>query len=109
VRAARRGDLVSHRRAMRHVVGQMSVAVTSRAMLLGFDAVGFDPDLAYVIALWVPVIGSALVVEIASLRSRPSVRSAMQVIERSRREFYPLALLVRVCSPLARPFVRLGR
>ena len=31
VRAARRRDLLSHARMMRHVVGQMSVAVTSRA------------------------------------------------------------------------------
>lgn len=30
--AARRRDLVPHRRAMRHVAGQMSVAVTSRAL-----------------------------------------------------------------------------
>ena len=43
VLAARRGDIVLHRRAMRHVVAQMSVAVTSRAMLLGFDAVGVRP------------------------------------------------------------------
>jgi uncharacterized membrane protein len=108
VLAARRGDVVSHRRAMRHVVGQMSVAVTSRALLLGLDAVGVDPDFAYVVALWGPVLASAAVVEIVSLRSVPSIRCAAQLVERTCREFYPLALLVRIRS-LARPLVRLGR
>jgi hypothetical protein len=67
VLAARRRDLRSHRRAMLHVVAQMSVAVTSRAMLRGFDALGLDPDLAYVFALWAPVLLSAAVAEITSL------------------------------------------
>jgi uncharacterized membrane protein len=108
VLAARLGDVVLHRRAMRHVVGQMSVAVTSRALLLGLDAIGIDPDFAYVVALWGPVLASAAVVELVSLRSVPSIRSAVQLTERTRREFNPLALLVRVRS-LARPLVRLGR
>jgi uncharacterized membrane protein len=108
VMAARRGDVVLHRRAMRHVVGQMSVAVTSRAMLLGLDAVGFNPDVAYVVALWGPVLASAAVVELVSMRSTPSIRSAAQLLERICRELSPLALLVRVRS-VARPVVRLGR
>lgn len=108
VLAARRGDVVLHRRAMRHVVGQMSVAVTSRALLLGLDAVGIDPDLAYIVALWGPVLASAAVVELVSLRSVSSIRSAVRLTERTRREFNPLALLVRVRS-LARPLVRIGR
>jgi uncharacterized membrane protein len=108
VLAARRGDVVLHRRAMRHVVGQMSVAVTSRALLLGLDAVGVDPDFAYVVALWGPVLASAAVVELVSLRSVLSLRSATQFIERTRREFHPLALLVRVRS-FTRPLVRFGR
>jgi hypothetical protein len=45
VLAARRRDFASHERAMRHVVAQMSVAVSSRAMLLALDAIGFDPEL----------------------------------------------------------------
>ena len=61
--AARRRDFGSHRRAMRHVVGQMSVAVVSRVMIVGFDVAGFDPRLAYVVALWVPVLGAIAVVE----------------------------------------------
>src|SRR5262245_43108991 len=36
VTAARRRDLVLHRRAMQHVLGQMSVAVASRALIVGF-------------------------------------------------------------------------
>jgi hypothetical protein len=109
VLAARRGDVVVHRRAMRHVVAQMSVAVTSRALLLGLDAVGIDPDFAYVVALWGPVLASAAVVELVSPRSVRSLRStAAQIKERTRREFYPLALLVRVRS-VARPLFRLGR
>jgi hypothetical protein len=67
--AARRRQFAPHRRAMRHVVAQMSVAVTSRALMLGFDAVGVDPDLSYGIALWVPVVGSAAIVELVSART----------------------------------------
>jgi uncharacterized membrane protein YozB (DUF420 family) len=70
VRAARRRDVNSHSHAMRHVVAQMSVAVTSRAMLIGLDAWGVDPDAAYVVALWVPVLFSALVAEAISRRFR---------------------------------------
>jgi uncharacterized membrane protein len=102
VAAARRRDLVSHRRAMRHVFAQMSVAVTSRALLLGFDRVGIDPDVAYVVALWVPVLVSA---GVAELVSSPST---VQLIGRLRREISPLALVVRVRS-LARPLARHGR
>jgi uncharacterized membrane protein YozB (DUF420 family) len=106
--AARRGDVAQHGRAMRHVLGQMSVAVTSRALLLGLDAAGVDPDFAYVVALWGPVLASAAVVELVSLRSVSPIRSVVQLMERTRREFSPLALLVRVRS-FARPLVRLGR
>lgn len=61
--AARRRELATHRRAMGHVFAQMSVAVTSRAMLMALDALGVSPDLAYVIALWLPVVGSAVAAE----------------------------------------------
>ena len=107
VLAARRGDIVLHRRAMRHVVAQMSVAVTSRAMLLGLDAVGFDPDLAYVVALWGPVLASAAAVELFSLRSAYA-GSIAPLLERTRRELPPLALLLRRRS-VARSVARLGR
>ena len=102
ITAARRRDLISHRRAMRHVFAQMSVAVTSRALLSGLDIVGFDPDLAYVVALWVPVLASAAVAELASFAS------LVKLLGRIRREIYPLALVVRVRS-LVRPLARFGR
>jgi uncharacterized membrane protein YozB (DUF420 family) len=70
VRAARRRELNSHSHAMRHVVGQMSVAVTSRAMLTSFGYLEIDPDTAYVVALWGPVLFSALVAEALSRRFR---------------------------------------
>ncbi|HEX2878353.1 MAG TPA: DUF2306 domain-containing protein [Polyangiaceae bacterium] len=70
VRAARRRELNSHSHAMRHVVAQMSVAVTSRAMLIGLDTWSVDPDTAYVVALWVPVLFSAGVAEAISRRFR---------------------------------------
>ncbi|MEM9695620.1 MAG: DUF2306 domain-containing protein, partial [Myxococcota bacterium] len=65
---ARRKKMASHAWAMRHVTAQMSVAVTSRAMLVALDIGGVDPDTAYVAALWIPVVASALVVEWISRR-----------------------------------------
>jgi hypothetical protein len=94
--AARRRAFASHRRAMRHVVGQMSVAVTSRALIVGLDAVGMDPDVVYVLALWGPVLASVAVAELISLRSVFSKSASAHHIERIRREASPLALLVRV-------------
>jgi hypothetical protein len=73
VRAARRRELHSHSHAMRHVVAQMSVAVTSRAMLIGLGHIEIDPDTAYVVALWGPVLFSALVAEVVSRRFRFSL------------------------------------
>jgi uncharacterized membrane protein len=66
VEAARRRQLLGHARAMRHVVAQMSVAVTSRALLLVLDRIGMAPDTAYIVALWVPVVGSAVIAELIS-------------------------------------------
>jgi hypothetical protein len=107
VRAARRRDLILHARAMRHVLGQMSVAVVSRALIIGLDAAGVDPNVAYVAALWGPVLASAVVVELMSRRSLWQ-RSSVQLSERIRREISPLALLVRVRT-FVRPLARLGR
>ena len=75
VAAARRRDFVAHRRAMRHVVGQMSVAVSSRALIVAFDAAGFAPEVAYLLALWGPVLMTALSVELAG---RPSLRARLR-------------------------------
>lgn len=71
VHYARQKQLAAHARAMRHVVAQMSVAVTSRAMLIGFDFTGLSPDTAYLVALWIPVMASALVAEWVSGRLLP--------------------------------------
>jgi len=108
VRAARRRDLVLHGRAMRHVVGQMSVAVVSRALIVGLDAAGISPDVAYVVALWGPVLASAAIVELMSRRSLIWNRSSVQLVERIRRELSPFALVVRVRA-FVRPLARLGR
>jgi hypothetical protein len=63
VRTARAGDFAAHRRCTAHVLAQLSVAVTSRALLVLLDRTSLDPDQAYVAALWLPVVGSALVAE----------------------------------------------
>jgi 4-amino-4-deoxy-L-arabinose transferase-like glycosyltransferase len=76
VRTARARRLVEHRRWVLHVLAQLSVAVTSRAMLFAFDAAAVDEQLAYLVSLWVPVIGSFGLVELLSNRTRPRTRSA---------------------------------
>jgi hypothetical protein len=105
-----RPDMSAHQRAMRHVFGQMSVAVTSRALLLGFDALGVDPGVAYVVALWGPVLATAAIVEVLSLPSSVfGRRRGDSNPERvSHREMSALGSVVRVRS-LLRPFARLGR
>jgi hypothetical protein len=69
IREARARRFPAHRRFVLHVLAQLSVAVTSRAMLSGFDAVAFDPDRAYLIALWLPVAASAAAVELICWRN----------------------------------------
>ena len=64
VRRARAKDYVGHRRYMLHVLAQLSVAVTSRALLTLLDTVGIDPDPAYLFALWAPVLAGVAVVEV---------------------------------------------
>jgi uncharacterized membrane protein len=108
VLAARRRDFAAHRRAMRHVVGQMSVAVSSRALILGLNALGVDPDVCYVVALWGPVLISAGIVELISLPSVSRAPSPVPLVERIRREVSPLAVVLRVRA-IFRPVARLGR
>jgi uncharacterized membrane protein YozB (DUF420 family) len=76
VLSARKRDYIAHRRAMHHVVAQMSVAVTSRALMMALDAYGMNPDTAYVVALWAPVLLSAGFVEAISWRSAAVPRAA---------------------------------
>lgn len=103
IRDARRRDLVRHRHAMRHVFAQMSVAVSSRALLYVFDAAGMSPDLAYVVALWGPVLGSAAAAEWFS-----SSTSIAQPFTRIGHVFGKVARSLGARS-LARPLARLGR
>ncbi len=70
VRTARAGNFVAHRRNALHVLAQLSVAVTSRAMLFGLDAANVDPDRAYLLSLWLPVVASAAVVHLYVPASR---------------------------------------
>jgi uncharacterized membrane protein YozB (DUF420 family) len=108
VRAARRRALRAHARAMQHVVAQMSVAVTSRALIVGLDLAGIDPDVAYVAALWVPVLLSAAAVEWMTRRPVGTHENNVWLFERIARELSPLPLFVRIRA-FIRPFARLGR
>lgn len=101
VLAARRRDLTTHAHMMRHVVAQMSVAVTSRVLIVLLDVAGMEPDTAYVVALWGPVLLSAAVAELVSgRRGNRTLR-----LERNSREIFPLARLARVRAvrSVARP------
>ena len=89
VLAARRRELLAHGRAMRHVLAQMSVAVTSRALILGLDALEVEPARSYVLALWVPVLASAAIAEWSSWRPALSTPTLVHSVERSRREVLP--------------------
>lgn len=82
VRAARARRFVEHRRWVLHVLAQLSVAVTSRAMLFGFDAANVDEQLAYLVSLWLPVVGSFGLVELLAPRSGSRVRTASPFILR---------------------------
>ncbi len=106
VRAARRRDLTAHARAMRHVLAQMSVAVSSRALIVALDAAGSDPELVYVVALWGPVLVSAAVAELIS-RRRLSF-NPFPTLHRISHDISSLAPLVRIRS-FARPVARPGR
>jgi uncharacterized membrane protein len=76
VRTARARDFAAHRRWSSHVLAQLSVAVSSRALLVLFDRAGVHPELAYITALWVPVVGSAVAAELLTSprRNRHAVR-----------------------------------
>lgn len=108
VRAARRRDLMLHARTMRHVVAQMSVAVSSRVLILALDMMSVDPDKAYVLALWVPVLASAALAEVLSRRASVSNHHRSSIVERIRREVSPLAFVVRIRA-FVRPLARFGR
>jgi uncharacterized membrane protein len=78
VRYARRGDFAAHRRCVLHVLAQLSVAVTSRALLLLLSRTAMSPDAGYVLALWLPVVASAAA---AWLIGRPNRRTGRRTHE----------------------------
>lgn len=73
IRTARARRFREHRRWVWHVLAQLSVAVTSRAMLFAFDALAVDETAAYLVSLWLPVIGSFALVELVSRRTTQPV------------------------------------
>ena len=107
IAAARQRELTSHARMMRHVVAQMSVAVSSRLLLFAFDVAGMNPELAYVIALWGPVLASFAVAELVSRRVE-TVPNVTHIIQRIYREVSPFVLRVRSRSDDL-PVTRFGR
>lgn len=64
VERARARDMKSHRRFSAHVVAQLSVAVVSRFVLVGAEELGLYSEWVYIAALWVPVLGCAVIAEI---------------------------------------------
>jgi hypothetical protein len=75
VQSARRKDYRAHRRFALHVSGQLSVAVVSRMLLVGAEELGVYAEWVYVSALWLPVLGSALFVELTRGRLRDLISS----------------------------------
>jgi hypothetical protein len=63
IEAARARDFKAHRRFSTHVAAQLSVAVLSRVLLIGAEQLELYSEWVYVAALWVPVIGCAVVAE----------------------------------------------
>ena len=63
VQAARSRRFREHRRYSGHVFAQLVVAIVSRVILVGADRFALDPVTTYVVALWGPVLGCALVAE----------------------------------------------
>jgi hypothetical protein len=74
VQTARARRFVAHRRWTLHVIAQLGVAVASRLLLPAFEAAALEPELAYLIALWLPVLGSILLVEQRRDHARPVPR-----------------------------------
>ncbi|HEX5036074.1 MAG TPA: DUF2306 domain-containing protein [bacterium] len=70
IRDARMKRYASHRRFAFHVLGQLSVAVTSRALLFVLESANLNLDVAYLVSLWVPVLGTFALVEVLASPAR---------------------------------------
>jgi hypothetical protein len=66
IRAARVRKLLAHRRFSAHVTAQLSVAVLSRVLLVAAETGGSYSTWVYVAALWLPVLGCAVVAELVT-------------------------------------------
>lgn len=75
IRAARAKQFVRHRRFVFHVLGQLSVAVTSRVMLYVLESSNINLDFAYLVSLWVPVLGTFALVEYLASPIQPKLIS----------------------------------
>lgn len=64
IQNARAGNMRAHRRYSSHVAAQLAVAVVSRFLLIGAELLGRYDEWTYVAALWIPVLGCALVAEL---------------------------------------------
>ena len=84
VHAARAGRYAAHRRFVLHVVAQLAVAVVSRGMLFAADAARLDHDTAYLVSLWLPVLGCAAIVEWLAGPRHPSWRNHASLSSRRR-------------------------
>lgn len=93
IRTARGRKFAQHRRYVLHVLAQLSVAVTSRALLVAFSACSIPEETAYLVALWLPVLASAAAVELfASPRRNHETSRAFQL---------PIRLAIRLAVRLA--------
>jgi uncharacterized membrane protein len=63
VAAVRAGHIAAHRRYSAHVTAQLSVAVSSRILLIGAELFELRESWVYAAALWLPVLASAAVAE----------------------------------------------
>ncbi|MBL7685657.1 MAG: DUF2306 domain-containing protein [Deltaproteobacteria bacterium] len=63
IHEARAKRYARHRVFTFHVLGQLGVAVLSRAILVAFDSYPLNPDLIYLISLWIPVVGTFIFIE----------------------------------------------
>lgn len=70
VQSARAGRMQAHHRYSAHVAAQLAVAVVSRFALIGAEQAGLYSEWTYIAALWLPVIGCALVAELTTRQRR---------------------------------------
>jgi hypothetical protein len=75
IRWARAKRFAQHRLYAFHVLGQLSVAVSSRAMLFLLETSNLDADSAYLLSLWIPVVGTFALVQYFGSPNRPSLNS----------------------------------